>query len=120
MLLERLIVHRPHPWGLLITFIELIKNPRYEFWEQPFTRIAPEIERCVLKLCLLQYVQSARARLLCADCLRVWRGAACLHKAWTVLTARTRTLVITSKWWAQGAAELRSSSLAGIVEHTCT
>ncbi|KAF8817761.1 CCR4-Not complex component, Not1 protein, partial [Cardiosporidium cionae] len=26
VLLERLIVHRPHPWGLLITFIELIKN----------------------------------------------------------------------------------------------
>ena len=25
MLLERLIVNRPHPWGLLITFIELIK-----------------------------------------------------------------------------------------------
>lgn len=32
VLLERLIVHRPHPWGLLITFIELIKNPRYNFW----------------------------------------------------------------------------------------
>ncbi len=30
VLLERLIVHRPHPWGLLITFIELIKNPRYD------------------------------------------------------------------------------------------
>ncbi len=28
ILLERLIVHHPHPWGLLITFIELIKNPR--------------------------------------------------------------------------------------------
>ena len=28
VLVERLIVHRPHPWGLLITFIELIKNPR--------------------------------------------------------------------------------------------
>jgi CCR4-NOT transcription complex subunit 1 len=45
--LERLIVHRPHPWGLLITFIELIKNPRYAFWKQSFTRCAPEIERCV-------------------------------------------------------------------------
>ena len=45
VLLERLIVHRPHPWGLLITFIELIKNPRYHFWEQPFTRCAPEIEK---------------------------------------------------------------------------
>lgn len=25
VLLERLVVNRPHPWGLLITFIELIK-----------------------------------------------------------------------------------------------
>ena len=45
VLLERLIVHRPHPWGLLITFIELIKNPRYNFWRHDFTRCAPEIER---------------------------------------------------------------------------
>ena len=61
VLLERLIVHRPHPvsviifccfcltvclqWGLLVTFIELIKNPRYAFWRKPFTRCAPEIER---------------------------------------------------------------------------
>ena len=45
VLLERLIVHRPHPWGLLITFIELIKNPRYKFWSHGFTRCAAEIER---------------------------------------------------------------------------
>ena len=29
VLLERLIVNRPHPWGLLITFIELIKVRKY-------------------------------------------------------------------------------------------
>ncbi|KAH9287615.1 hypothetical protein KI387_031732 [Taxus chinensis] len=45
VLLERLIVNRPHPWGLLITFIELIKNPRYDFWNRGFTRCAPEIEK---------------------------------------------------------------------------
>ncbi|KAI3986448.1 hypothetical protein MKX01_037730 [Papaver californicum] len=45
VLLERLIVSRPHPWGLLITFIELIKNPRYSFWTRSFTRCAPEIEK---------------------------------------------------------------------------
>jgi CCR4-NOT transcription complex subunit 1 len=45
VLLERLIVNRPHPWGLLITFIELIKNPAYAFWNHNFTRCAPEIER---------------------------------------------------------------------------
>lgn len=76
VLLERLIVHRPHPvskyfeknlsrvlcvlylllqWGLLITFIELIKNPRYAFWGRGFTRCAPEIERVfesVAKSCM--------------------------------------------------------------------
>lgn len=45
VLLERLILHRPHPWGLLITFIELIKNQRYNFWSHPFTRCATEIEK---------------------------------------------------------------------------
>ncbi|XP_071726639.1 uncharacterized protein [Rutidosis leptorrhynchoides] len=45
VLLERLIVNRPHPWGLLITFIELIKNPRYNFWSRSFTRCVPEIEK---------------------------------------------------------------------------
>lgn len=45
VLLERLILHRPHPWGLLVTFIELIKNQRYGFWNYPFTRCATEIEK---------------------------------------------------------------------------
>ncbi|CAB9518549.1 CCR4-NOT transcription complex subunit 1 [Seminavis robusta] len=45
VLLERLILHRPHPWGLLVTFIELIKNQRYGFWNYPFTRCASEIEK---------------------------------------------------------------------------
>lgn len=45
VLLERLIVNRPHPWGLLITFIELIKNPRYAFWSHGFTHCAAEIEK---------------------------------------------------------------------------
>mmetsp|Transcript_17689 Transcript_17689/g.43607 ORF Transcript_17689/g.43607 Transcript_17689/m.43607 type:complete len:2280 (-) Transcript_17689:186-7025(-) len=45
VLLERLILHRPHPWGLLVTFIELIKNQAYGFWNYPFTRCATEIEK---------------------------------------------------------------------------
>jgi CCR4-NOT transcription complex subunit 1 len=45
VLLERLIVHRPHPWGLLITFIELIKNQRYNFWTHEFTQCHPDISR---------------------------------------------------------------------------
>jgi len=55
VLLERLIVNRPHPWGLLITFLEIIKNPRYEFWKNAFTSCDPEIKRLfdsVSKTCM--------------------------------------------------------------------
>jgi CCR4-NOT transcription complex subunit 1 len=45
VLLERLIVNRPHPWGLLITFIELIKNPSFKFWSHEFVHCAPEIQK---------------------------------------------------------------------------
>jgi len=45
VMLERLIVHRPHPWGLIITLLELLKNPSYMFWELPFIKAAPEIEK---------------------------------------------------------------------------
>merc|ERR1712194_995286 len=56
VLLERLITQRPHPWGLLITFIELIKNAKYKFWSHPFTRCATEIEKVfenVARSCML-------------------------------------------------------------------
>lgn len=45
VLIERLIVHRPHPWGLLITFYELLQNPKYEFWNHEFTRRTPDIQK---------------------------------------------------------------------------
>ena len=41
-------MNRPHPWGLLITFIDLIKNPTYKFWSHEFVHCAPEIEKYVL------------------------------------------------------------------------
>ena len=43
VLLERLIVHRPHPWGLIITLLELLKNQSYMFWDLPFIKAAPEV-----------------------------------------------------------------------------
>ncbi len=43
VLLERLIVHRPHPWGLIITLLEILKNPNYSFWDLPFIKAAPEV-----------------------------------------------------------------------------
>ncbi len=45
VLLERLISHRPHPWALIITFVELLKNQRYRFWSHSFIRCATEIEK---------------------------------------------------------------------------
>ena len=43
ILLERFIVHRPHPWGALFTFIELLRNPDYDFWSKDFVREVPEV-----------------------------------------------------------------------------
>ncbi|XP_076286498.1 CCR4-NOT transcription complex subunit 1 isoform X4 [Lasioglossum baleicum] len=60
VLLERLIVNRPHPWGLLITFIELIKNRTYKFWTHEFVHCAPEMEKLfdsVAKSCMVQQLQ---------------------------------------------------------------
>ena len=55
VLLERIIAHMPHPWGLLITFVELMKNPRYNFWQHNFDKFSPEIENVfegVVRSCL--------------------------------------------------------------------
>ncbi|WBW71015.1 CCR4-Not complex scaffold subunit 1 [Schizosaccharomyces osmophilus] len=45
VLLERIICNRPHPWGLLITFTELLKNEDYNFWKHPYIRRNDEIRR---------------------------------------------------------------------------
>ncbi|KAL3112675.1 hypothetical protein niasHT_013711 [Heterodera trifolii] len=50
ILFERLVALRPHPWGLLITFIELIRNQRYGFWKHEFVYCATEIERLFLSV----------------------------------------------------------------------
>nr|KAG5712160.1 hypothetical protein BaRGS_014510 [Batillaria attramentaria] len=65
VLLERLIVNRPHPWGLLITFIELIKNPSFKFWNHDFVHCAPEIEKLfesVARSCMQPKQQTANVR----------------------------------------------------------
>ena len=43
ILLERLTVHRPHPWGLLVLMLELVKDNRYHFWDLPFVKANPEV-----------------------------------------------------------------------------
>lgn len=57
VLLERLIVHRPHPWGLIITLLELIKNPAYNFWELPFIKAAPQVKN--MFAVLFQHIQQS-------------------------------------------------------------
>jgi hypothetical protein len=61
VLLERLIVNRPHPWGLLVTFIELIRASQYNFWNHAFTHCSPDIERLfesVARSCMLPKLKS--------------------------------------------------------------
>lgn len=36
ILIERLQVHDPYPWGLCITFRELLQNPKYNFLKKSF------------------------------------------------------------------------------------
>jgi CCR4-NOT transcription complex subunit 1 len=48
VLLERLLVHRPHPWGLIITLLEILKNRNYAFWELPFVKAAPEVRSLLI------------------------------------------------------------------------
>jgi CCR4-NOT transcription complex subunit 1 len=50
VLLERFVVHRSHPWRALVTFIELLRNSKYEFWNKEFIRVAPEVTRAIMML----------------------------------------------------------------------
>lgn len=43
VLLERLHVIKPHPWGLVITMLELIKNSDYAFFQMPFIKATPAV-----------------------------------------------------------------------------
>ena len=69
VLLERLISHRPHPWALIITFVELLKNQRYQFWSYSFTRCATEIEKVfesVARSCMSPSSQPQNHRMMTA------------------------------------------------------
>ncbi|KAI9709694.1 MAG: hypothetical protein M1820_003096 [Bogoriella megaspora] len=52
VLLERLNVNRPHPWGLIITLLEILKNPDYKFWQLDSIRAVPDVERAMNALFL--------------------------------------------------------------------
>ena len=45
VLLERIHVVLPHPWGLVVVMLELLKNPAYSFWSLPFVKSSPQVRR---------------------------------------------------------------------------
>lgn len=50
VLVERLQVVRPHPWGLIVTVLELVKNQSYGFWEANWVKAAPQVEGLLVQL----------------------------------------------------------------------
>ena len=44
IIIERLHVHKPYPWGLMITFRELMQNQRYEFQKKRFMKGSKELD----------------------------------------------------------------------------
>ena len=62
ILLERLHVIKPHPWGLVIIMLELLKNPDYALLQLPFFKTQPEVNfllKC-LKFLLIGYHRFVR------------------------------------------------------------
>ncbi|KAI5360794.1 Putative CCR4-Not complex component, Not1, CCR4-NOT transcription complex subunit 1, domain 4 [Septoria linicola] len=47
---ERMMHDRPHPWGLLVLLLEIIKNPNQNLLEQPWVRAAPQVEQLLANL----------------------------------------------------------------------
>jgi CCR4-NOT transcription complex subunit 1 len=47
---NRLSMARPHPWGLLITMLELIKNPAYDIWNFSWIKAHPQVENMLMTL----------------------------------------------------------------------
>ena len=50
VIVERLAATRPHPWGLLVTFVDLFRDDKYGVWAKPCIRCSPEVERTVMNL----------------------------------------------------------------------
>lgn len=47
---NRLSMARPHPWGLLVTMLELIKNPSYDVWAMPWVKAHGQVENMLMTL----------------------------------------------------------------------
>jgi len=58
VLVERLLVNRPYPWGVLVTVLELVKNAHYNVFEQPWLKAAPDVERMLANIAAMQETRS--------------------------------------------------------------
>lgn len=73
VLLERLHVIKPHPWGLVITMLELIKNPEYAFFQLQFIKASPGVSlrpRTCLDSILIIATDPRNLRRIVANCTR--------------------------------------------------
>lgn len=49
VLFERLHAIKPHPWGLVVTMLELIKNKDYNFFQLPFIATVPAVRALIVE-----------------------------------------------------------------------
>ncbi|EGP89689.1 unnamed protein product [Zymoseptoria tritici ST99CH_3D1] len=61
VLCERLMVPRPHPWGLIVMMLELVKNETNNIWSLPWIKTAPQVESMLLNLAHSQDQRQARS-----------------------------------------------------------
>jgi CCR4-NOT transcription complex subunit 1 len=50
VLIERLAVQRPHPWGVMVALLEIHKQHSHVFWELPFIKGSVEVRLAVVAL----------------------------------------------------------------------
>eukprot|EP00743_Colponemidia_sp_Colp-15_P011815 GILK01013283.1.p1 GENE.GILK01013283.1~~GILK01013283.1.p1 ORF type:complete len:1124 (+),score=105.45 GILK01013283.1:462-3374(+) len=50
VIVERLVAPRPHPWGLLVTFVDLFREDKYKVWTKACIRCSPDVERTITQL----------------------------------------------------------------------
>ncbi|WPG99271.1 general negative regulator of transcription subunit 1 [Acrodontium crateriforme] len=50
VLVERLLVPRPHPWGIIVMVLEMVKNPAYDIWAFPWMETAPQVKSMLMNL----------------------------------------------------------------------
>lgn len=50
VLVERLMVPRPHPWGVIVMVLEMVKNDSLRLWDKPFMKVVPQVHSMLMNL----------------------------------------------------------------------